>query len=193
MSGTASKKTSKMDCQQSGGAANIDKTNDGLVVFSTNDADERIEVKKFRLLPESDVYAGNKMKYAGVIIYRHHDHDIKPGSIVILDTNSKKVTDCQKSGGDGIVHGAVYKCAFRERLNDRVVGEGFSIMKGKLEVKSTTFNLDYDGKRPYHDDTRNMNEISEKCLRKVVASWQTAGETTKKLGRTDFDVKDLLK
>jgi hypothetical protein len=80
----------------------------------------------------------------------------KTGYIVIQDTDSENV---KKWIGKepGAVHGAVYRNAFGESVNEaEVVGEGFAIRNGKFEMCSSVFNNPKGS--AFHDDRRRMHE-----------------------------------
>ncbi|CAB4006853.1 Hypothetical predicted protein [Paramuricea clavata] len=104
---------------------------------------------------------------------------------LIQDTDSENVKKW-KSKEPGAVHGAVYRNAFGESVNEaEVVGEGFAIRKEKFAMCSGVFNNPQGSE--FHDHRRRMHELSEHCVRKVVEHWQTASlEGT-------FEVKALLK
>ena len=180
-------------------AANTRRTSDDFEVYSDNKNDKAIPVKTLHISCKSDAYRGENSKYGGVIIYQYErkidwktanrTHCLS-GYIVIMDTESTKVKQFQYPGQYGIVHGAVYECAFGEKLNSKVVGEGFSVRNGKLEVKSASLNAPTTGPSSYHNGSRIMSEISETCVKKVVASWKAAGPQS--LGCRNFEVKELL-
>ena len=180
-------------------AANTRETSDGFEVYSNKTNDKKIPVKTLHISCKSDTYRGENSKYGGVIIYKYDGkidwrtanctHCLS-GYIVIMDTDSTKVKRFQYKGQYGVVHGAVYECAFGEKLNNKVVGEGFSIRNGELEVNSASLNVPATGPSSYHNRTRLMSEISEKCVKKVVASWKAAGPQS--LGCRNFEVKKLL-
>ena len=94
----------------------------------------------------------------------------------------------------GVVHGAVYRNAFDESVKKaEVVGEGFAIRKGKFAMCSGVFNNPHGS--AFHDDRREMHQLSEHCVRKVVEHWKTAGPLSASwFGRQiNFEVKELLK
>ena len=89
---------------------------------------------KKKISCKSDIYLGRYYNYGGVIIYQCDDiksewrtannTHCKTGYIVIQDTDSENV---KKWIGKepGAVHGAVYRNAFGESVNEaEVVGEG---------------------------------------------------------------------
>ncbi len=112
----------------------------------------------------------------------------KSGYIVIQDTDSENVRQW-KTDEPGVVHGAVYRNAFGESVNDaEVVGEGFALRNGKFEMCSGVFNNPPGS--AFHDHRRRMHELSEHCIRKVVEYWKTAG--TCWVRERNFEVKQLL-
>ena len=148
----------------------------------------------------------SKLKYAGIIIYQRNGESerttannthCKTGYIVIQDTDSENVDEF-KSKEPGVVHGAVYRNAFGESVDEvEVVGEGFSIQNGvqtlgllvEFNNRSKVFNRPANSE--WHDRKKNMHPVSEHCVRKVVNHWMTAGAsfTSKK---KNFKVKELM-
>ena len=105
-----------------------------------------------------------------------------------MDTGTEKVKKYQGES-PGIVHGAVYRSAFGEECTARQVNaEGFSVMKGELQINSGVFNPAKDG---YHDDKRTMHQISAYCIGKVIEFWKNAGKDYHR--SRNFPVKDLLR
>ena len=96
----------------------------------------------------------------------------KSGYIVIQDTDSENV---KKWIGKepGAVHGAIYRNAFGESVNDvEVVGEGFAISQsGEIKFNSGVFNNRKGSK--FHDKRRVMHELSQHCIRHVVGYWNS--------------------
>ncbi|CAB3977575.1 Hypothetical predicted protein [Paramuricea clavata] len=151
--------------------------------------------------PEKDQLYQPGHNYRGVIIYQYNDKSewrtannthCKSGYIVIQDTDSENVK--QWIGKEpGAVHGAVYRNAFGESVNDaEVVGEGFAIRNDKLvetfEINSSVFNNPPGS--AFHDDRGRMHELSEHCVRKIVEYWKTAGPCW--VSQRNFEVKQLL-
>mgnify|MGYP002803596295 CR=1 FL=1 len=146
---------------------------------------------------KSDEYLGHSFNYGGVVIYQYNGNSewrtannthCKTGYIVIQDTDSENVKKWMRKE-PGKVHGAVYRNSFGESVNDaEVVGEGFAIRNGKLEMCSSVFN-NPEGSA-FHDDRREMNELSEYCVRKVVKYWKRAGPNW--FRQRNFEVKQLL-
>ena len=156
-----------------------------------------IDVKTMHISCQSDTYQDGH-EYGGVILYQYNRQSewtttnntrCKTGYIVIQDSGSKNVK--QWSGEPGAVHGAVYRNAFGESVSDaKVVGEGFAIRKGgKLEICSGVFNNPSGS--VYHDRRREMHELPEHCVRKVVEYWKAAGPDW--VRQRTFEIKHLLK
>jgi hypothetical protein len=156
-----------------------------------------IIVETMHISCKSDTYQEDH-NYGGVIIYQYkgksewrtaNNTHCKSGYIVIQDTNPKKFEKL-KIKEPGQVHGAVYRNAFGESVNDaKVVGEGFAIQDGEIKYISGVFNNPQGS--PFHDDHRWMSELSEHCIRKIVEEWMTAGLSGVK--QRNFDVNQLLK
>jgi hypothetical protein len=159
---------------------------------------EEVSVETMHISCKSDTYKPT-YNYGGVIIYHYNGKSewrtannthCKSGYIVIQDTDSENV---KKWIGKepGAVHGAVYRNAFGESVNDaEVVGEGFAIRNDKLvEINSSVFNNPQGS--VFHDHRRRMHELSEECIKKVVEYWKTAGPCW--LRQSNFEVKHLLK
>ena len=154
-----------------------------------------INVETMHISCKSDTYQSGH-NYGGVITYLYkgksdwrtaNNTHCKPGYIVIQDTDSQNVQRW-KGTEPGKVHGAVYRNAFGESVNDaKVVGEGFAILNGKFEIKSGVLNNAQDG---YHDEHREMHKLSEHCVGKIVEYWKTAGPSWVK--QRNFTVKKLL-
>jgi hypothetical protein len=172
---------------------------DQLVIFPTT-YNNQILVKTMHISCQSDIYQPGH-NYGGVIIYQYNDKaewrtanntHCKSGYIVIQDTDSENVKQwmCKEPG---VVHGAVYRNAFGESVNDaEVVGEGFAIRNDKLvetfEINSSVFNNPPGS--VFHDDRRRMHELSEYCVRKIVEYWKTAGPCW--VSQRNFEVKQLI-
>ena len=146
---------------------------------------------------KSDAYQGIGYCYAGVIIYScdlksewqtANGTRCKSGYLVIMDTGTEKVEQFRgKSRGQ--VHGAVYRSAFGEECNARIViAEGFSVMNGEFKINSRVFNPTQDG---YHDSEKSMYPETIQCVKKVVDYWKEAGKHF--LRCRNFKVQDLLK
>ncbi len=162
-----------------------------------------IKVQTMHVSCQSDTYKFHR-NYAGVIIYQRNGESewrtannthCKTGYIVIQDTDSKGVKQWKKEPGK--VHGAVYRNAFGESVDDvEVVGEGFSIQNGILSFirfdkfvnKSGVFNNPANSK--YHDNRKTMHEVSEHCVRKIVEHWKSAGPL--RVRQRNFEVKELM-
>jgi hypothetical protein len=151
-----------------------------------------VSVETMHISSQSDTYQHNH-DYGGVIIYQYNGKSewktannthCKSGYIVIQDSGSKNVKQWRNE--PGAVHGAVYRNAFGESVNEaEVVGEGFALQNKKFKMCSGVFNNPHGS--AFHDHRRRMHELSEHCVRKVVEYWKTAGlEGT-------FEVKALLK
>ncbi|CAB4025960.1 Hypothetical predicted protein [Paramuricea clavata] len=161
---------------------------------------EEVAFETLRLSCKSDTYQEGH-RYGGVIIYLYkaksesewksdwrtcNNTHCKTGYIVIQDTDSENV---KKWIGKepGKVHGAVYRNAFGESVNDAdVVGEGFAF-RSNFEIVSRTLNNAND---QFHDENETMNKPSAHCVRKIVTEyWKDGGSSY--IGHT-FKVKDLL-
>ena len=146
---------------------------------------------------KSDAYQGTDYCYAGVIIYScdyksewqtANGTRCKSGYLVIMDTGTEKVKQF-RGKSPGQVHGAVYRSAFGEERNARIViAEGFSVMNGEFKINSGVFNPAPDG---YHDSKKSMNPCTDQCVEKVIDYWKEAREHF--LCRRNFKVQDLLK
>ena len=167
--------------------------------FSTKpfDSSKTIVVETIHISCKSDTFEGKNHNYAGVIIYQYNGKTdwrtangthCKSGYLVIQDTDSE---DVQQWTGktDGVVHGPVYRNAFGEVNTSEVIGEGFAIQDGLFKVNSGVFNNPSGSE--YHDESKQMSEISIYCIEKVVESWKKAGP--RRLECRNFPVKDLLK
>ena len=168
-----------------------------LTILPTSDEKEKVSVKTMHISCKSDAY-NDAHNYGGVIIYQYNDNSdwrtannthCKSGYIVIQDTDSQNVKEWITKE-PGKVHGAVYRNAFGESVNDAaVVGEGFAIRDGKFEMCSSVFNNPKGS--AFHDQRRRMHESSEHCVKKVVEYWKTAGPNWSR--QRNFEVKELLK
>ena len=146
---------------------------------------------------KSDAYQGTDYCYAGVIIYScdyksewqtANGTRCKSGYLVIMDTGTEKVKQF-RGKSPGQVHGAVYRSAFGEERNARIViAEGFSVMNGEFKINSGVFNPAPDG---YHDSKKSMNPYTDQCVEKVIDYWKEAREHF--LFCKNFKVQDLLK
>ncbi|CAB4025961.1 Hypothetical predicted protein [Paramuricea clavata] len=155
---------------------------------------EKVVVKTMRLSCQSDTYQKGH-RYGGVVIYLYNGksdwrtanntHALS-GYIIIQDTDSKNVKQWRSEPGQ--VHGAVYRNAFGESVNNaKVVGEGFAFRE-KFEMVSGVFNNPSGSE--FHDSRKRMNEASVHCLRKIVTDyWKYGGSSY--IGHT-FKIKDLL-
>ena len=149
---------------------------------------------------KSDAYQGTDYCYAGVIIYSCDGKSewqtangtrCKSGYLVIMDTGTEKVEQFRgkTSKSPGQVHGAVYRSAFGEECNTRIViAEGFSVMNGEFKINSGVFNPAPDG---YHGSERSMNPYTDQCVEKVIDYWKEARKHF--LCCRNFKVQDLLK
>ena len=189
---------------------NPKKQTDERIDASKKQTDERtsvneINVESLHLSCQSDVYKPSR-RYAGIIIYQRNGESewrtannthCKTGYIVIQDTDSEDVKKFI-SKEPGAVHGAVYRNAFGESVNQvEVVGEGFTvqngflrrIFRGKFGNTSKTFNSPPDSE--WHDTERSMHPVSERCVKKVVNHWKEAGASFTSKQR-NFKVKELM-
>ena len=107
---------------------------------------------------------------------------------MIMDTGTEKVKQF-RGKSPGQVHGAVYRSAFGEECNARIViAEGFSVMNGEFKINSRVFNPTQDG---YHDSEKSMHPETSQCIKKVVDYWKEASKHF--LRCRNFKVQDLLK
>ena len=144
----------------------------------TVDGEEEVVVRTMHLSCKSDTTYQSGHNYGGVIIYQYNGKSdwrtannthCQSGYIVIQDTDSQNVKKW-KDKEPGAVHGAVYRNAFGESVNDaEVVGEGFSY-RNKFEMISRTFNKPENSK--YHDKSKDMSKASAHCVRKIVDHWK---------------------
>ena len=81
---------------------------------------------QMHIVRRTDAYCEENSKYGGVIIYQYdgkidwttaNGTHCLSGYIVIMNTDSTIVKQFQYKGQFGMVHGAVYECAFGEKLN----------------------------------------------------------------------------
>ena len=169
------------------------------ILFRTNpiDLSKTIGVETIHISCKSDTFEGKNHNYAGVIIYQYNGETdwrtanrthCKSGYLVIQDTDSEDVQQW-RGKADGVVHGPVYRNAFGEVNTSEVIGEGFAIQDGLFKVNSGVFNNPSGSE--YHDESKQMSEISIYCIEKVVESWKKAGPRS--LGCRNFPAKDLLK
>ena len=167
-----------------------------LIKLDKKEWEEKVAFETMHLSRKSDTYQ-NGHQYGGVIIYLYNgksdwktanNTQCKSGYIVIQDTDSENVKQWRNE--PGVVHGAVYRNAFGESVNEaEVVGEGFSFRK-KFEMISRTLNKAKDDSDQFHDDRETMNKASVHCVRKIVTDyWKDGGSSY--IGHT-FKVKDLL-
>ena len=181
------------------------KSNEPEKVVNKDEPRKGIKVEKMHLSCRSDTYEDGR-EYAGVIIYQYNGKSewrtangthCKSGNIVIQDTNSHAVKQWKRKE-PGVVHGAVYRNAFGESVNNAyVVGESFALRKGifdSSEIKtfrnrSSVFNNPKDSE--HHDNRKRMHEISEHCVKKIVEYWKKAGLSWVNKKRT-FEVKELM-
>ena len=167
---------------------------------------ESFRVDTIHISNKSNSYEGKKNQYGGIIIYAHRREgdwsrpQYNGGYVVIMQTDTEKFKELQKKWEEpGIVHGTIYKEAFKESCNVtkkrnsctvEVVGEGFSIRKGKFGTVSRAFNRREKG-GIYHDDSYKMSEHSAKCVEKLVERWMEARSNLS--GNRDHPVESLLK
>ena len=172
-------------------------TKDEIIIIPSSHDKEGVYVRTMHISCQSDTYQPGH-NYGGVIIYQYkgksewrtaNNIHCKSGYIVIQDTDSKSVKKWMGKE-PGMVHGAVYRNAFGESVNDaEVVGEGFAIRKNEeLEITSSVFNNPPNS--AFHDFDRKMHRFSEHCIRKVVECWKTAGPCW--IEQRNFEVKQLL-
>ena len=166
---------------------------------------ESFRVEKIHISRKSDPYQGEKLEYGGIIIYAHRREGNwsmplpNGGYVVIMQTDTIEFKNLQKEWEEpGIVHGIIFKKAFGESCNVtkkrksctvEVVGEGFSIRKGKFGTDSRAFNRRENG-GIYHNDSYKMSEHSAKCVEKLVERWMEAKSNLR--GNRDHSVESLL-
>ena len=156
-----------------------------------------LSFSKIRLSCESDPYTSGK-NYAGFILYgwkdkkgrmltdwRLNGKHCKSGYLVIQSTDSPRVKKHQRAGAPGVVHGAVYWNVFGSGSKvKQAVGEGFSLLDGRYEWNSYTFNTGSNG---YHDYMPDISSLAEKCVRNILDDWKETSE----VGKT-YTVQELL-
>ena len=186
--------------RQEGAGINVVQSKDLLVIKSTSPDKENVPVRKMYISRSRSHKYQTGRRYGGVIIYQYNGKSdwrtannthCRTGCIVIQDTDSEGVKRSM-STEDGVVHGAVYLNAFGESKKEaEVVGEGFAIWDGEFKICSGVFNNSQD---TFHNESREMAELSQRCVRKIVEYWKAAGPDLASWSRTDrtFEVKDLL-
>ena len=165
-------------------------------------------VDTIHISSKSVAYQGKTYLYGGIIIYAcqgkgnwstSNGTHCKSGYVVIMRTDTNKFKKLKKKWNEpGKVHGTIYKEAFEQSCNVtkerksctvEVVGEGFSIRKGKFGTVSRAFNRREKG-GIYHDDSYKMSEHSAKCVEKLVERWMDAGSSFRH--NRDHSVESLL-
>ncbi|CAB3977577.1 Hypothetical predicted protein [Paramuricea clavata] len=152
-----------------------------IVIFPQSYGKKDVSVETMHISCQSDMYQPVH-NYGGVIIYQYdsksewrtaNNTHCKTGYIVIQDTDSENVKQWRNE--PGAVHGAVYRNAFGESVNEaEVVGEGFAIRNDTtFEINSSVFSNPLGS--AFHDYRRRMHELSEHSVRKIVEYWKTAG------------------
>jgi hypothetical protein len=182
-----------------GGYFIVSAGNESIHIADTSEG--RIEVNTMHISCKSDTYQPGH-NYGGIIIYQYdgksewrtaNNTHCKSGYIVIQDTDSENV---KKLIGKepGQVHGAVYRNAFGESVNEaKVVGEGFAVRNGESKVEKFEINsgvLNNPKGSIHHDHRKRMHELSEHCVGKIVKYWKTAGPFW--IRQRNFEVKELL-
>ena len=172
-------------------------THNGIVASSVDPDLPSFPFETIHISCKSDAYQGTDYCYAGVIIYSCDGKSewqtangtrCKSGYVVIMDTGTEKVKQF-RGKSPGQVHGAVYRSAFGEECNTRIViAESFSVMNGEFKVNSGVFNPAPDG---YHDGKKSMNPYTDQCVEKVIDYWKEAREHF--LCCRNFKVQELLK
>ncbi|XP_028399069.1 uncharacterized protein LOC114522552 [Dendronephthya gigantea] len=170
---------------------------DRMVITPRSSDKNEVSVTTMHISCKCDTY-NDGHNYGGVIVYQYNGKSewrtannthCKSGYIVIQDTDREDVKKWKNEPGQ--VHGAVYRNAFGESVNDaEVVGEGFAIRNETFEMNSGVFNNPKDS--PFHDRRRRMHELSEYCVRKIVESWANAGPGWLEKGR-NFAVEAQFK
>ena len=170
---------------------------DKIVIIPPSYSKTEVSVHAMYISLESDTYQPGR-NYGGVIIYQYNGKSewrtanntrCCCGCIVIQNTDSENVRKWMERE-PGVVHGAVFKNAFGESVNDaEIVGEGFAIRNGKFAMHFGVFNNPVGS--VYHDQRKRMHELSEHCVRTVVESWKMAG--TSWYTQRHFEVRELLK
>ena len=147
---------------------------DKLVILPTSFYKKEVLVETIHISCQSDMYQPGR-DYGGVIIYQYNDKSewrtannthCKTGYIVIQDVKRWKTDE------PGVVHGAVYRNAFGESVNDaEVVGEGFAFRRnGKFEMCSGVFNNPPGS--VFHDHRRNCLSIASGRLWSIGILWR---------------------
>ena len=186
--------------KQWGGAVFLEEKQDHLLVRPQDGYQgEAFRVDTIQISCKSDPYESKKSDYGGIIIYGrdgkgewHTKNGTKgkSGFVVIMQTNADKFEKLKKKWWNepGQVHGIIYREALGESCtNVTVVGEGFSIMGGKFKPNSLVLNSSQGDH--HHDNSREMNSVSAKCVKKVVEDWKRAGRNFR---AQDYQVKSLL-
>ncbi|XP_028399173.1 uncharacterized protein LOC114522642 [Dendronephthya gigantea] len=179
-----------------GGSFIAPSEKDKIVITPESYDKKRVSVTTMHISCKSDMYNPSH-NYGGVIVYQYdgksewrtaNNTHCKSGYIVIQATDKEDVRKWENE--PGVVHGAVYRNAFGESVNDaEVVGEGFAMQNGDFKMYSSVFNNPSGS--AYHDHRRRMHELSEHCVRKIVEYWKTAGPCW--VRQRNFEVKELLK
>ncbi|XP_046862033.1 uncharacterized protein LOC124455431 isoform X2 [Xenia sp. Carnegie-2017] len=160
---------------------------------------ETIHLEYFHISAKSNIYKSRKPgfksgNYGGLVLYgcrglaswvTKNGTRCEKVCIVILNTDSEEVKKCQYPGKEGQVHGAIYECAFGEKMDNTVVGEAFSIHNEKLNFNSVAFNCN----KAYRDWKKEMSDISHKYIKLIIESWIKAGPLS--LGKLKFSVWEL--
>ncbi|CAB4036056.1 Hypothetical predicted protein, partial [Paramuricea clavata] len=157
---------------------------------------QKIYVETMHISCQSDTYQPGH-NYGGVIIYQYdgksdwktaNNTHCKTGYIVVQDADSDNV-QTWISEESGVVQRAVYRNAFGESAKDvEVVGESFAILYGQFEKNSHIFNNPHGS--AFHEDRREMDKLSEHCVRKIVEYWKRVGSS--RVEQRNFEVKELL-
>jgi hypothetical protein len=181
-----------------GGCFIVSPGNESICIARTSEG--RIEVNTMHISCKSDTYQPDH-NYGGIIIYQYdgksewrtaNNTHCKSGYIVIQDSDSENVKQWRNEPGQ--IHGALYRNAFGESVNEaKVVGEGFAVRNGKskvekFEINSRVFNNPKGS--IHHDHRKRMHELSEHCVGKIVEYWKTAGPSW--VRQRNFEVKQLL-
>ena len=181
------------------GAANVEEKKYCFRVTPLRSTGEIFTVDTIHISRNSDAYKSDKTSYGGIIVYGRegkgdwitkNGKHCKSGYVVITETDTEEFKKLQDEWPNepGKVHGIIYRRAFDESCNDvKVVAEGFAIMNGKFKTVSGAFNPNKDD---YHDSTDVMNQVSAKCVKKLVKWWKKTGNKFQTC--PDHSVKSLL-
>jgi hypothetical protein len=179
------------------GQASIAPSHDAVFIESAEpERHPAFKLTVIHLSCASDAYQqGND--YAGFILYSHdidgktdwylNGKHCKTGYLVIQNT-AKQEVQRYKGIADGLVHGPVYMNVFGEDIGN-TVGEAFSYIDDTFKWRPHALNTRYPSS--YHDQDKEMAEVTKKCVSKILEEWK-ACEGYLPTCR-NYEVKDLLR